>query len=107
MQTNNAKPAPATPAAKPAATVTPATVTPAQPAALRNPPRRAANVAAWALGKPCYPRAPQTIAAYTAVQAAIKAGNNTTGALMLVCQQANDPQWFGYAVKSGWLVPAK
>lgn len=102
MQTSNAKPAAAVPAAKPAATVTPAT-----PAALRNPPRRAANVAAWALGKPCYPRAPQTIAAYAAVQAAIKAGNNTTGALMLVCQQANDPQWFGYAVKSGWLVPAK
>ena len=95
-------PTPATPAATPAATVTPAT-----PTALRALPKGAANIAKLALGKPCYPRAPQTIAAYAAVQAAILAGNNTPAQLQLVCQQANDPQWLGYAIKSGWLVAAK
>jgi len=95
-------PTPAKPAAAPAATVTPAV-----PTALRALPKGAANVARLVLGKPCYPRAPQTIAAYAAVQAAILAGNNTPAALQLVCQQANDPQWLGYAIKSGWLVAAK
>jgi hypothetical protein len=102
MATQNNVPAPAAPAAAPVATVTAA-----QPTALRNLPRSVAKVAALALGKPCYPRAPQTIAAYAAVQAAIAAGNNTPAGLLLVCQQANDPQWLGYAIKSGWLVAAK
>ena len=92
--------------AAPAATPV-ATVTPAAPVALRNLPRSAAKLGKLALGKPCYPRAPQTIACYAAVQAAIAAGNNTPAGLLLVCQQANDPQWLGYAIKSGWLVAAK
>lgn len=102
MATQNNVPTPAAPAATPAATVTPA-----QPTALRNLPRSVAKVATLALAKPCYPRAPQTIACYAAVQAAIAAGNNTPAGLQLVCQQANDPQWLGYAIKSGWLVAAK
>lgn len=106
MQTNNAKPAPATPAAKPAATVTAAPTGPQY----RALPRNAVSAAAtWQLGKPCFARAVQTQAAYAAVQAAIKAGNNTSAALHTACNTCTpaDPTWLGYAIKAGWLVPAK
>ena len=85
----------------------PATVTPAAPVALRALPKGLQATTRLALGKVCYPRAAQTIACYAAVQAAIAAGNNTAAGLQLVCQQANDPQWLGYAKKNGWVVIVK